>query len=119
MIKYVTNIFIRRKCMSKLLKKVFIFALSLCLVLGLSGILVACTEEKPEEPPTHTVHVDENNDGKCDECGEPMGPDNGGSGCGGCGSISFGEGMLGGGTTLLCIMALFAAFAFVRKKSKQ
>lgn len=75
----------------------------------------------------HT-HVDADNDGKCDVCGEDMetdGGDNGGqgsssgSGCGGCGSVSFGDGMFGGGITLLCVIALFAVFAFVRKKRIQ
>ena len=57
--------------MSKVLKKILIFAFALCLVLGLSGMLVACKETPPEEP-AHTEHVDSNNDGKCDECGEKM-----------------------------------------------
>ena len=57
--------------MTKLFKKILIIAFALCLVLGLSGILVACTET-PVEEPAHTQHVDNDHDGKCDVCSEAM-----------------------------------------------
>lgn len=68
------------------------------------------------EPPEHTEHVDEDNDGKCDVCGEDMAPD---TGCAGCSSTII------GGDAIIAVMALLAVVAVTvavklvnRRKSK-
>lgn len=56
------------------LKTPIVLGLSLCMLTGVAFSATACgeTEEEKNTPPTHTEHVDNNNDGKCDECGTEM-----------------------------------------------
>lgn len=55
------------------LKTPIVLGLSLCMLTGVAFSATACGEnEEKKNPPTHTEHVDNNNDGKCDECGTEM-----------------------------------------------
>ena len=53
------------------MKKLLATMMGVCM-LASCCCMAACNTDKPEVPPTHTEHVDSNNDGKCDTCGEDM-----------------------------------------------
>ncbi len=56
------------------MKKKLIAMLALLSCVAFSGtMLAACKDEPTPDEPTHTVHVDADGDGKCDECGADMG----------------------------------------------
>ena len=55
------------------MKKKLIAMLALLSCVAFSGtMLAACKDEPTPDEPTHTVHVDADGDGKCDECGADM-----------------------------------------------
>ncbi len=55
------------------LKTPIVLGLSLCMLTGIAFSAAACGEnEEKKNPSAHTEHVDNNNDGKCDECGTEM-----------------------------------------------
>lgn len=58
-------------------KKVALAATTILMAATMAFSFAACGPDQPDDPnpgPGHT-HVDENDDGKCDECGEDMGED--------------------------------------------
>lgn len=55
------------------LKTPIVLGLSLCMLTGIAFSAAACGEnEEKKNPSAHTEHVDNNNDGECDECGTEM-----------------------------------------------